>query len=269
MTFLVFKTEKSWEIYPINLTIRFILTLGLKGLWMEGSDEIVFFLPLLFIFFLLLFSFIVFKPSRLNWVDWLAQSLVGRKSYSVTLSSPSLYLPPETPGTDCRGPGLLPQRCSSVAGRAGSQMPGPDWLSVLGQLLTLSEPEVFCCRLDQKSLCFVPLFIFNTWIFYCGHEWSITNNNRLNKQRKPSHCGIPFFDTAPPAFVVLAQALLLARIGSAAVCHLQSRPLLIPLRFQLHQKSFQGAEKQSWDWHSKVNSRDCVFPFDFQIRTST
>lgn len=37
------------------------------------------------------------------------------------------------------------QGCRGVAGWAGSQVPGPDWLSALGWFLTLSEPEVFIC----------------------------------------------------------------------------------------------------------------------------
>lgn len=49
-------------------------------------------------------------------------------------------------------------------------------------------------------------------------------------------------------------------------------PRFSPLRFQLRRKHFYGtAKRSSENWHFiyKVNSRDSVFPFDFQIRPST
>lgn len=104
----------------------------------------------------------------------------------------------------------------------------------------------------------LPLFIFNTCFFYCGHE-VFKNNNKSHKQKKPFfHCGIPSSDTALPAFLCCLSSGFGSCPDGIASClpPFNPVPLFSPLRFQLY-----GTEKRSSDWHFiyKVNSRDCVF----------
>lgn len=94
--------------------------------------------------------------------------------------------------------------------------------------------------------------------------------NKSNRQRKPTFSVAFLSRRRLSVSVVLPQALVLPR--GAPPRSAPVNPILFsPLKFQLRRRSFYGAEKRSsenWRFIYKVNSWVCVFPFDFQIRTS-